>query len=115
MLRSNEAFVEALSTVAMPTQHFFTFPSSVPGMPPIQAYALLPPGFNSDWLTDCRGSPSAYPVLMYVYGGPGSQQVTRNVLSSGSLGWHLYLASTHRMVVVVMDGIGTSGAQVIQL
>ena len=84
-------------------------------MPPIQGYALLPPGFNTDSLTDCSSNPEAYPVLMYVYGGPGSQQVSRassTALSSSSLGWHVYLASTHRIVVVVIDAIGTTAAQV---
>ena len=44
-----------------------------------------------------------YPVLVYVYGGPGSQQVT----DSWSLGWGEYLVTSRNVIYVSIDGRGT--------
>jgi len=44
-----------------------------------------------------------YPVLVYVYGGPGSQQVT----DSWTLTWGEYLVTSRNVIYVSIDGRGT--------
>ena len=44
-----------------------------------------------------------YPVLVYVYGGPGSQQVS----DSWTLGWGEYLVTSRNVIYVSIDGRGT--------
>ncbi|WVQ85041.1 hypothetical protein IAT38_007205 [Cryptococcus sp. DSM 104549] len=44
-----------------------------------------------------------YPVLVRVYGGPGSQMVSNRFEHD----WHTYLAASQRYIVVVVDGRGT--------
>jgi len=51
-----------------------------------------------------------YPVIVYVYGGPGSQEVTTAYpYTTGTKGWHLYMVSSQGFLVFVVDGIGTGG------
>lgn len=47
-----------------------------------------------------------YPVLMYVYGGPGSQTVTRQFSSAQRPVWHQYLAN-QGYIIVSVDNRGT--------
>ncbi|MDC1222025.1 S9 family peptidase [Salibacteraceae bacterium] len=47
-----------------------------------------------------------YPVLMFVYGGPGSQQVTNSM--SGNYWWHQMLAQ-QGYIVACIDNRGTGG------
>lgn len=49
-----------------------------------------------------------YPVLMYVYGGPGSQEVNNSWFRSQDLAWYQMLAQKGYIVVCV-DGRGTAG------
>ena len=44
-----------------------------------------------------------YPVLVYVYGGPGSQMVS----DSWTLGWGEYLVTSRNVIYVSIDGRGT--------
>jgi len=44
-----------------------------------------------------------YPVLVYVYGGPGFQQVSE----SWTIGWGEYLATSRNIIYVLMDARGT--------
>eukprot|EP00004_Rigifila_ramosa_P015718 TRINITY_DN3669_c0_g1_i1.p1 TRINITY_DN3669_c0_g1~~TRINITY_DN3669_c0_g1_i1.p1 ORF type:complete len:775 (-),score=190.20 TRINITY_DN3669_c0_g1_i1:23-2245(-) len=46
-----------------------------------------------------------YPVLINVYGGPGSQRVT----FQWKLDWHTYMASSQQVIVVTIDGRGCGG------
>lgn len=50
---------------------------------PLHAYRILPPTFDPN---------RKYPVLMHVYGGPGSQQV-RNSWQGSNYLWHQMLAA----------------------
>ena len=45
----------------------------------------------------------AYPVLVYVYGGPGSQMVS----DKWTLGWGEYLVTSRNVIYVSIDGRGT--------
>ncbi|XP_053554351.1 prolyl endopeptidase FAP-like isoform X2 [Bombina bombina] len=45
-----------------------------------------------------------YPLLLYVYGGPSSQEIHH----SFSIGWKTYLASSEDIIVASLDGRGTA-------
>jgi dipeptidyl-peptidase-4 len=63
----------------------------------LNAYMMKPVDFDST---------QKYPMLMYVYGGPGSQTVTRNFESGQRPMWHQYLVS-EGYIVVSVDNRGT--------
>ncbi|HET8865081.1 MAG TPA: S9 family peptidase [Gracilimonas sp.] len=65
----------------------------------LNAYMIKPAGFDST---------QQYPVLMYVYGGPGSQTVTRNFESGIRPMWHQFLAN-QGYIIVSVDNRGTGG------
>lgn len=60
----------------------------------MNALEILPPNFDIE---------QKYPVVFYVYGGPGSQSVTYEF----NLDWHTFLASKLQYIVVIVDGRGT--------
>ena len=55
---------------------------------------LTPPNMSSN---------TSYPVIVYVYGGPGYQQVS----NSWTIGWGEYLATSRNVVYILMDARGT--------
>ncbi|KAL7423958.1 Dipeptidyl peptidase 4 [Cryptotrichosporon argae] len=57
---------------------------------------ILPPNMDTS-------GRKKYPVLVRVYGGPGSQMVSNQY----SRDWHAYLACEHKYIVVMVDGRGT--------
>jgi len=57
---------------------------------------IQPPGMDTS-------GRKRYPVLIKVYGGPGSQQVSNRFERD----WHSYLACERKYIVVVVDGRGT--------
>ncbi|WWC91210.1 uncharacterized protein L201_006152 [Kwoniella dendrophila CBS 6074] len=57
---------------------------------------MLPPNIDTS-------GRKKYPVLMRVYGGPGSQMVHNRFERD----WHTYLVTTLKYIVVVVDGRGT--------
>lgn len=64
-------------------------------------YSIYPPNFDAT---------KKYPVLMFVYGGPGSNQV-RNQFGSRNFFYHQYLASQGYLISVVDNrGTGRKGA-----
>ncbi|MBD3615235.1 MAG: DPP IV N-terminal domain-containing protein [Gracilimonas sp.] len=65
----------------------------------LNAYMMKPVDFDST---------RQYPLLMYVYGGPGSQTVTRRFESGVRPMWHQYLAN-QGYIVVSVDNRGTGG------
>ena len=89
----NEELRHRLNELALPTKRFFTF--TQPTGLILNGYQLLPPDFDST---------RRYPVLLYQYSGPNSQQV----LNRWTLGWNEYLASKG-CIVVCVDGRGTGG------
>jgi len=64
----------------------------------LNAYAIYPVNFDRE---------KKYPVLLYQYSGPGSQEVL-NKFPLGNYFWHQYLAQ-RGYIVVCADGTGTGG------
>lgn len=65
----------------------------------LNAWMLKPLDFDST---------KKYPVLMYVYGGPGSQEVNNQFFRCNDFAWYQFLAQ-HGYLVVCVDGRGTAG------
>jgi dipeptidyl-peptidase-4 len=96
-LEDNAALRERLDRLDLPTTTFTTLPAA--DGTPLNSYVVKPSDFDAS---------RSYPVLMYVYGGPGVQTVTDRWGGSRHL-WHQYLARTHDVVVVSVDNRGTGG------
>jgi len=95
-LETNDQLRKRLNEFAYSPKEFFTV--QVNGAE-LNAYMIKPPDFDST---------KKYPLLMYVYGGPGSQTVTRS-FEGGQRGmWHQYLAN-RGYIVVSVDNRGTGG------
>lgn len=59
---------------------------------------FLPPGLREDEIT-------RYPLVVQVYGGPGSQLVTEK----WRIDWNTYLAGHKDFIIAQIDGRGTGG------
>ena len=94
-LEDNAVLVERLAAFNLPEIEFTTVPGAEGDL--LNAYLIKPTGFDPS---------REYPVLMYVYGGPGSQTVTDSWGGSRYL-WHAYLAEHLDMIVASVDGRGT--------
>ncbi|HDR89794.1 MAG TPA: S9 family peptidase [Bacteroidetes bacterium] len=91
VLEDNAALKEKVQAYGIPEKEFFTFTTSE-GVE-LNGWMIKPAGFDPG---------KKYPVLMRVYGGPGSQTVT----DSWDFGWNQYLAQKGILVVSV-DNRGT--------
>lgn len=96
VLEENLTLSDKLKKYNLGKVEFFTVPNAV-GIN-LNAYRILPPNFDEQ---------TKYPVLMYQYSGPGSQQVL-NKMQLDSYFWHQYLAQ-EGYIIVVVDGTGTGG------
>lgn len=92
-LVDNAALREKLATYAMPTKEFFTFQTS-DGVT-LNGWIMKPADFDET---------KQYPVIMYQYSGPGSQEV----LDAFSISWETYMAS-QGYIIACVDGRGTGG------
>lgn len=90
---SNSVLANTIQEYGFSDKEFFSFKTSE-GID-LNGWMIKPPNFNPS---------KKYPVLMYVYGGPGSQTV-RNSWSGGST-WYQYLAQQD-VIVVSVDNRGT--------
>ncbi|HYX08650.1 MAG TPA: S9 family peptidase [Bacteroidales bacterium] len=91
VLEDNKDLMEKVKATGVPDKEFFTFTTSE-GVS-LNGWMIKPADFDPA---------KKYPVLMYVYGGPGSQTVT----DSWSFGWYQLLAQKG-YVIVSVDNRGT--------
>ena len=92
-LVDNAALKQKLNGYDMPKKEFFSFQTSEGTE--LNGWMIKPANFSAS---------KKYPVLMYQYSGPGSQQV----LDKFGVSWETYMAS-QGYVVVCVDGRGTGG------
>ncbi|MBR1400538.1 MAG: S9 family peptidase [Prevotella sp.] len=99
-LVDNQKLKQRLSGLQLPKKEFFVFTTSE-GVK-LNGVMIKPADFNAS---------KQYPVVMWQYSGPGSQQVT-NAWSMGSMGsgalYDAYLTQSG-FIVVCVDGRGTGG------
>ncbi|KAA6349904.1 Dipeptidyl aminopeptidase 4 [termite gut metagenome] len=99
-LVDNNKLKQLLKEYDLPAREFFTFKTSQGTE--LNGWMMKPVDFNV--LTK-------YPVLMYQYSGPESQQVIdrwNTAEGGGNIGWETYMASKGYIIVCV-DGRGTGG------
>ena len=95
VLESNEALAKTLEEAAPPEPEFITLPAADGTQ--LNAFLIKPRNFNPE---------AEYPLLMYVYGGPGSQTV-RDSWGGNRYLWHAMLADELDMIVASVDNRGT--------
>ncbi|MDN4165607.1 S9 family peptidase [Cytophagales bacterium LB-30] len=94
VLQENNAVKERLAKYTIGTKEFFTLKASDGQV--MEAYTIKPHNFDAN---------KKYPVLMFVYGGPGSQNV-RNQWTGGREAWFHYLTQ-QGYIVACVDNRGT--------
>ncbi|MBQ8500864.1 MAG: DPP IV N-terminal domain-containing protein [Bacteroides sp.] len=92
-LQDNAALKQKLAGYNLPQKEFFTF--QTPDGTSLNGWMMKPTDFDAS---------HQYPVLMYQYSGPGSQEV----VDCYGITWETYMA-TRGYVVVCVDGRGTGG------
>ena len=98
LLESNEKLREATETFSLSKKEYFTFMTA--GSTELHGYMLKPIDFDED---------KQYPVLLYQYSGPGSQNVT-NGWGGAHFYWHQMLTQLGYIVAVVdTRGTGSRG------
>jgi len=96
-LEDNQGAVNTLENFRLPEITFETLELDNAG--DLNAVMITPPDFDPD---------KKYPLLLYVYGGPGSQSVTDYYRMGHTQIWHYYLA-TKGYVIATVDNRGTGG------
>jgi len=95
-LEDNNPLKEIQKSVNVQPIDFFDF--QTPGKVSLNGWMIKPANFNPQ---------GKYPVLMFVYGGPGSQQVTDNW--KGQNYWWFQLLAQKGFIVACVDNRGTGG------
>ena len=93
-LKNNQEALERLETDNFIGKEFFSIPNETGEL--MNAYIIKPKNFDPN---------QKYPVLMYQYSGPGSQQVS-NSWDNGNTLWFNHLTQKG-IIVVCVDGRGT--------
>ena len=96
VIKNSEKLVQTLSNYKLSKKEFFSFKTEYNIS--LNGWMIKPPDFDSN---------KKYPVLMYVYGGPGNQQVLDNWGGRNYM-WYQYLAQ-QGIVIVCVDNRGTGG------
>ncbi|XP_034241938.1 venom dipeptidyl peptidase 4 [Thrips palmi] len=95
-LQNNTRLQEQAWRMALPQVK--TFPVQISGGYYAQVRLHLPPGLREEEIT-------RYPLVVQVYGGPGTQLVTEK----WRVDWSTYLASNRDFIVAQIDGRGSGG------
>jgi dipeptidyl-peptidase-4 len=100
-LEDNTKFKESLNGFKLGPLKFENI--DLPNGVSLNSYTIKPANFDPD---------KKYPLLMFVYGGPGSQQVQDHWLWSNYF-WHQMLANEHGYIIACVDnrGTGARGAE----
>lgn len=93
-LEDNQSLASRLEDYRMPSKEYITIPLP---QAELNAYLLKPYDFDPS---------QKYPVLFYVYGGPGSQTVSREFSDGQRPMWHRYLTE-QGYIIVSVDNRGT--------
>lgn len=96
VLEDNADLMTTMNSYNLSKAEFFTFKTSE-GVE-LHGYMIKPSNFDSN---------KKYPVLMHVYGGPGSQTAI-NAWAGPNYFWHQLLAQ-EGYIVVIVDNRGTGG------
>ncbi len=96
IIKDSEKLQKTLSEYSLSKKEFFSFETDYKVS--LNGWIIKPPDFDSS---------KKYPVLMYVYGGPGNQQVLDSWGGRNYL-WYQYLAQ-QGLVIVCVDNRGTGG------
>jgi dipeptidyl-peptidase 4 len=100
MLKNNETLNKRLKELNLPSKDFFSFKTEIGHE--LNAWIIRPMNFRPD---------RKYPVLLTIYGGPGSQQV-KDQFGGANYLWHHLLADMGYIVVSVDNrGTGARGAE----
>ena len=94
VLEDNDKLNETLTEYRLPEKEYMKIPLA---QAELNAYMLKPHDFDPS---------QKYPVLIYVYGGPGSQTVTKSFESGQRPMWHRYLTE-QGYIVFSVDNRGT--------
>ena len=94
VLESNEKLKKTIASLKLSKKDYFSFKTS--GEAELEGYLLKPDDFKES---------KQYPVLIYQYSGPGSQNVT-NGWAGSHFYWHQMLAQLG-YIVAVIDSRGT--------
>ncbi|MBP5527281.1 MAG: S9 family peptidase [Bacteroidales bacterium] len=97
-LQDNAELEQKMKDYGAQNKEFGTFKTS--GGTELNCYFILPQGFD-------HNQSKQYPVLIYVYGGPGNQQVTNSYGYSDYYWYHMLAENGY--VVFCFDGRGTGG------
>lgn len=95
VLESNEKLFETLASYKLEAPEFVQVPGADGAS--LNAFLIKPRNFDPN---------ASYPMLMYVYGGPGSQTVT-NAWGGSRYLWHTMLANELNIIVASVDNRGT--------
>ncbi|HOM91152.1 MAG TPA: prolyl oligopeptidase family serine peptidase, partial [Bacteroidia bacterium] len=98
VLENNERVVKNLESYTISKPEFFKFTNSENIS--LNAWMITPPGFKAN-------ENKKYPVIVYLYGGPGRQTVLNQWGGTNFL-WHQMLAQ-NGFIVVSVDNRGTPG------
>lgn len=96
VLQNNTQLKDRMSKMALP--QLKTFPVQISGGYQAHVRLHLPPGLREDEIT-------RYPLVVQVYGGPGSQLVTER----WRVDWNTYLAGSKDFIIAQIDGRGSGG------
>jgi len=96
-LIENEELADKIDDKKIPQKEFLTI--QVDDTVTLNGYMIKPPNFDEE---------KKYPVLMYVYGGPGSQLVVDRYSGGQRETWHRHLAE-QGYIIFTVDNRGTGG------